>query len=267
MTDGAVYNNTPLVSVAFELRHPTSEPLSQLHRTGLQKHLAQRFPLARPMRNYTQHVELGPLGPTTETIVEEVPRFLSRSRRSAISFLQTSIVVETTDYEGWAVFRKLIEYACSARNAVTPVLGVERLGLRYVDEIRPAPRNEPPGDWSDWIAPSLLRSPLDAGAHLTLQSWQGVASFGNESGEGLTLRYGPGFGFATDPNGEPRRPDPGLPGPFFLLDVDSFWNPLEEIPEFDIENVLGQVDALHKPVRAIFESSITRRYRNEVLDA
>lgn len=267
MTDGAVYSNTPLVSVAFELRHPTSEPLSQVHRTGLQKHLTQRFPLARPMRTYTQQVELGPLGPTTEMIAEEVPRFLSRSRRSAISFLQNSIVVETTDYEGWATFRKLIEYACAARNAVTPVLGIERLGLRYVDEVRPADRSASPGDWSDWIAPALLQPPLEAGSHLPMQSWQGVAAFGNENGEGLTFRYGPGVGFATDPNGEPRRVDPGLPGPFFLLDVDSFWNPTDEVPEYEIATVLKQVDILHEPVRAIFESSITDRYRAEVLDA
>ena len=40
---------------------------------------------------------------------------------------------------------------------------------------------------------------------------------------------------------------------------------LNEVPEFDAEVILRQADALHEPVRGVFESVITDRLREEVL--
>lgn len=61
-----------------------------------------------------------------------------------------------------------------------------------------------------------------------------------------------------------RRPLPP-PGPLFKLDIDSFWQAADEVPEFDVDLILRQADALHEPVRGVFESVITDRLREEVL--
>ena len=55
------------------------------------------------------------------------------------------------------------------------------------------------------------------------------------------------------------------PGPFFLLDIDSFWQPSEVSPTLELNSVLGELDELHMPVREMFESLITEKLRKEVL--
>ena len=54
-------------------------------------------------------------------------------------------------------------------------------------------------------------------------------------------------------------------GPLFKLDIDSFWQAVDEVPEFGVDLILNQADALHEPVRYVFESLITDRFREEVL--
>lgn len=263
MTTREIYPVAPLASVAFELRHPEAEPLVGALRTALQKKLANRYPLMRSHRNITQTFELGPNGPAAQSVVEEFPRFLDRSLSMALSFTSTSILLETSQYAGWEGFRSAIQFACEVRNSISPLYGLERLGLRYIDEVRVEEIES--NNWSEWIHPSLLAGAVGDAAGLPLRMWQGALVYGSEPGQGLVLRYGPGDGYATDPNGELKRRNPVVPGPFFLLDVDSFWQPENEIPEYDIETVLSRIDELHTPVREVFEASITDKYRDEVL--
>jgi len=51
----------------------------------------------------------------------------------------------------------------------------------------------------------------------------------------------------------------------FRLDIDSYWQPSVEVPEFDRDLILDLADTLHKPVREVFERLITDRLREEVL--
>ncbi|MEL0625388.1 TIGR04255 family protein [Salinibacterium amurskyense] len=258
-----IYPGAPLASVAFELRHPEAEPLAGALRSDLQKKLASRYPLMRSHRNITQSFELGPKGPESRSVVEEFPRFLDRRSSISASFTATSILLETSRYGGWDDFRSSIEYVCEIRNSLSPIYGVERLGLRYVDEVRV---DDIEGNaWGNWIHPSLLAGEMADSSGLPLRLWQGALVYGSEPGQGLVLRYGPGDGYATDPNGELKRQRPTAPGPFFLLDVDSFWQPENDVPEYNIDAVLAQLDELHTPVREVFESSITDEYREKVL--
>lgn len=263
MTTREIYPGAPLASVAFELRHPEAEPLVGALRTALQKKLANRYPLMRSHRNITQTFDLGPNGPAGQSVVEEFPRFLDRSLSMALSFTATSILFETSQYAGWESFRNAIQFACEVRNSVSPIYGLERLGLRYIDEVRVDDIGT--NDWSEWIHSSLLAGAVGDAAGLPLRMWQGALVYGSEPGQGLVLRYGPGDGYATDPNGELKRSNPVAPGPFFLLDVDSFWQPENDVPEYSIETVLSLIDELHTPVREVFETSITDKYRDEVL--
>ena len=80
----------------------------------------------------------------------------------------------------------------------------------------------------------------------------------------MALRYGPNEGYAVEPGGELKRPTP-VPGPFFLLDIDSFWMPGEGDSEFDVDGLMAISDDLHTPVRELFENLITEELREEVL--
>ena len=88
--------------------------------------------------------------------------------------------------------------------------------------------------------------------------------FSGGSDHALVLRYGAQSDYAVQSTPDLRRPLPP-PGPLFKLDIDSFWQAADEVPEFDAELILRQADALHEPVRGVFESVITDRLREEVL--
>jgi uncharacterized protein (TIGR04255 family) len=139
---------------------------------------------------------------------------------------------------------------------------VERVGLRYIDEIRVFTNGET--NWSDWIVAPLLGPPSSM-IDLPLNQWQGVGIYGSQPGEMLVFRYGPRLGFAVDPTSDLRRPRPSDGGAFFLIDIDNFWTPDGEVPEFDRDMLVSRCDQLHGPVRRLFEAVITDRLRDEVL--
>jgi uncharacterized protein (TIGR04255 family) len=62
-----------------------------------------------------------------------------------------------------------------------------------------------------------------------------------------------------------RRSPPSNSGPYFLVDIDSFWAAGDAVPEFSVNRALEMIDQLHGPVRELFEAAITERLRTEVL--
>lgn len=193
----------------------------------------------------------------------KVPRLLSRDSTTCVSFREGAIIVETTRYNGWERFRELIDDALHARLEVGDLDGVERVGLRYIDELRVPDQTDT--NWQQWVDESLL-GPTQVGEKLGLQptQWQGITIFTPGTDRTVALRYGPNEGYAVEPGGELKRPTP-VPGPFFLLDIDSFWMPGEGDSEFDVDGLMAISDDLHTPVRELFENLITEELREEVL--
>ena len=179
-----------------------------------------------------------------------------------MSLRAEAIVIETTRYVRWEDLRALVADVLDARNQVGDVDGVERVGLRYVDEIRVP--GAPADEWAPWVDVTLL-GPGPVGEELGLAPalWQGTSAFAPGPQRTVVLRYGPRDGYAVDPGGDIKRSMP-TPGPFFLMDIDSFWIPSEGTPEFDTKALLATCDELHAPVRTLFERLITDRLREEV---
>ena len=80
----------------------------------------------------------------------------------------------------------------------------------------------------------------------------------------VVLRYGLAEGYAVDPGGDLKRPRSTLPARFSSSTL-SFWTPSDEIPEFNIDQLVDTADALHTPIDELFEGLITYRLRDEVL--
>jgi uncharacterized protein (TIGR04255 family) len=259
MSDYEVYPNAPVVLVAMEVRHPVAEPLSPPERRELKRALAGRVPIERSGQNIEFMVNVGV---DQSAKVEEFPRFFSRDNTLSVSYRRGAVVVESTRYVGWSDFRTLAELAFDALQRVTPIDGVERIGLRYIDEIR-VPEAEP--DWAQWMDGALLGPTAFSDViKLPLTQWHDTVVYGAQPGSAVVLRYGPREGFAVDPTSGLRR-DAVASGPFFLVDIDSFWIPDDGTPEFRTPEVLSRADELHQPVRALFEGMITDRLREEVL--
>lgn len=264
MPEGEVYPNAPVVLVALEVRHPTADPLTRAQQLKIKRKLADHIPIMR-ISEFTQITAVQAAGGPTaqpEVRVEEFPRYFSRDKTVAMSVRSEALVVETTRYAGWEQLRALVAKVVEVRQEIGGVDGIERVGLRYVNEIRVP--GTPVHDWSPWVDPTLLgAAPVGEELGLPALQWQGVTALTTGPDRIVVLRHGPRDGFAVDPAGELKRSTP-TPGPFFLIDIDSFWTPSDRIPEFEQKPLLATCDELHAPVRKIFERLITDRLRKEV---
>ena len=119
-------------------------------------------------------------------------------------------------------------------------------------------------DWAEWMHPSLLGPRSNTKIELPLGQWQGIGIYGSQPGQMLLLRYGPREGVAVDPSSDLRRIQRTDNGPFFLIDIDSFWAPADAVPEYERDMLIARCDELHEPIRTLFEGIITDRLRDEV---
>jgi uncharacterized protein (TIGR04255 family) len=263
MVDREVYPNAPVVLVALELRHPTAEPLSRAAQVKMKQLLGRRLPLPRQATMTNIQATLGAVQP--EVTTETAPQYVSRDRTMAVTFRSQAIIVETTRYARYERFRDVVALAVEARQAVEPVAGIERLGLRYINEIRVPDVEDRLTSWEPWVHQTLLGpAPVIERLGFNAAGLQGIVMLDQGAGKAIVLRYGPREGYAVDPHGSLKRPTPA-PGPFFLLDIDSYWTPTDEIPELDPKELVTLGDELHEPVRTLFENFITERLRREVL--
>lgn len=259
MGDREVYPNAPLVLVSVELRHPTAEPLGSRKLSAIKRHVSQRMPIPAPVKQVT--LTLTPDGQRQEE--GSTPRYMTRDRTSAITFGTDRIAVETTNYDRFEVLQELVDLAVEARQKYAPVDGVDRIGMRYINELRL--EVDRPDDWDNWLSPALTgptRPAAPIGMDVTY--WQGVAVYGNPVGAGVVVRHGTFQGYAVDPGGELKRPSPP-PGQFFLIDIDSYWTPEGGTPVLDLESARDQLNGIHRAGQQMFESLITERLRKEVL--
>lgn len=202
-----------------------------------------------------------PAGVTNEQ-TQPSPRYMTRDNTASVTFRPDAIAVETTRYVRRSALRELLRLAVDARQATAPADGMTRLGVRYVNEVRAG--IEGPGDWSQWIIPDLTNiASLKAGANGPARSWQGLVVFGDQQ-QGVVLRHGNLEGYAVNPSGDLRRPTPP-PGPYYLIDLDSYWTPESETPTLDWDNIEAQYDTAALNAHSLFEQLITDKYRREVL--
>lgn len=262
-----VYPGSPLALVAAEVRWPaTPEVIGGRRPAFLRAALRSRLPLAQPVVEHDVTLDVMAPEVLQRTSAPRL-RFTTRDRSTAIDISAKNVVVETTQYRHYEEFRALLELALRALTDDEGPDGLERIGLRYIDEVRVPVTGNEPTDWRPWIHGDLLRVPGPTSdlPRLSLVAWQGAVQMLHDGTDHVVFRYGPGSGHAVDPNGPTIRPRAPSPGPFFLLDFDSFYLPGPDVPEFRVEDVLGRCDRLHGPVRSIFEASITERLRNDVL--
>ncbi|MFD9992040.1 TIGR04255 family protein, partial [Bacillus cereus] len=201
--------------------------------------------------------------PTGSRRVTTFPKLVSRDKRVNISFKSDTLTIETTDYKGWESFRALAGAALAAREDIAPVDGVERIGLRYIDEIRVS--DATPVDWSQWVSESLLGPNAQAaGAQLRIQQQQCAIQYAStvHASDSYTLRYGSGFGQVFQSQADLVRPNDTPSGEFFLIDTDGAWADIEKrIPEFHTPTLLEACDRIHAPIKELFESLITDELR------
>jgi uncharacterized protein (TIGR04255 family) len=254
----------------LEVKHPQASALTRGELAALKAALVKVLPLQSTDEQVEVHLAIGPAGaagPAPGQRLRTVHRFASRSRTSSVSFTPDAFSLETTSYRGWSGFRDMAKLVATALKDVAPVDGIQRIGLRYIDEIRvPYAPDEVP-DWREWIQADLI-APNALGLRPVQQ--QAVVQYGTDRpGDTVTLRYGAVIGPPAVGSGALARPPAPPSAPFFLLDTDAAWEvvPGDPIPELDVDFLIETADRLHEPVKALFEAALTPRLIAEVLNA
>lgn len=264
-----VYHNAPIVLTACEVRLPPSGlPVLDKQITGLRDRLDDVLPVLRTYANPQVSVGSGPQVPRpAEVTRQRVLQLSDRAQSLVVQVAPDSLVIKTADYQGWEAFRPVIGQVLRAARDVLSPDGYLRVGLRYIDEIRLPLGGASVGDWEGYLNPILLAPDgLRAAAQgLASGGWQVITRFLVDDQHDVVVRYGPNDGHAVDPNEPPLSPHRRPAGPFFLFDIDSFWETGAEIPEFNPDDLGSLCDQLHQPVRTLFESAVTDRLRDEVL--
>ena len=261
------FANPPLALTVLEIRYPElSGGMTGAAKHAMRLAVREHLPLTESL---TEDIEIDLGAPASATFRRRTfPLFSTRDRTTVLQVNENALVLQTTSYGGWEEsFYPLIEVALRALEQASPPDGVRRIGLRYIDEIRVPVIDSAPGDWRDYIHASLLAAanPNFIPASLQPFVWQGFVQYRTASDSTMTVRYGPQEGYAVDPQGSARRRNPPAPGPFFLLDSDSFWM-ADEVPEFNTQWILNRCDSLHAPIREFFGIATTDKLREEVFD-
>ena len=250
--DREIYANAPLSLVAFELRFPRVPGLEKDRWEEVYGRMREDFPILGPPPE--SGMRLTARGPQP---ISRGVRLLNRERTRGAVILEEAVVLEASAYHRYEEFMELAESLVQAVDEVGSIPGVERLGLRYIDEIV-VPGTDP--EWGRYIAESLL-APVQTFADLNPKEHQGSLELESEHGNRLSFRYGALREPVVDPEGPLRIPE-SPKGEYFLIDLDSFWAaPEEALPEFEMRWMLERSEELHEPIRMVFERSIRDELR------
>jgi uncharacterized protein (TIGR04255 family) len=258
-----VFANAPVELVAVEIRFPDSARLRQPETLdALQLALEDILPIRQV--HQTMMLTVPPGGQMVSQQHEQATVLVDRTSTTSATFRPTALTVETTHYGEFDALRDVIHRCMTALAQQRAAPGVERVGLRYVDEIRVPDPIEDVASWTGWVSDDLLTAGRLGGRN-SPSTLQGTMQF--ETGERTTLvvRYATLTSTGVVDPALLRRRHTYPVGPFFVLDFDSYWqrHP-DRIDEFDPERIIALIDRLHAPVGEIFQRAITARLR-EVL--
>ncbi|MCX5138250.1 MULTISPECIES: TIGR04255 family protein [unclassified Streptomyces] len=193
---------------------------------------------------------------------DDIPSQLLPAMRAFTSDTSTSallkasaLTVETVAYSDHESFRVSFESALNGLQLCSPQSLIRRVGVRYVNEIRPPAQD---GNWGKWVSPNLLGSPaLLPGAKVA--GSMGHVLYHLEEDYWTGFRWGEVIGTTIVDRNVPLQRKGAPPpenGHFFVLDIDSFWDPDEAVP-LDARNVAEVIERLHVPAGQLFQASIT----------
>lgn len=260
-----VQPNAPVALVTLEIRHPATDSLTETASRELKHLLLNDLPIERQ----AQDVQWGMTAPgqPPQPVADRFVRYSNRENTTAASLKNQAIVVETSAYSNFDTFLDIAMRVVDARSAISSIVGIERIGLRYVLEIRVPAGVDGRIEWTNWIDESLLGPQRLAPGGLTLTEWQGAAVYREaQPGKSLIVRYGPGVGQALDPSYHLRRVTPAQTGQFFLMDIDSFWTPpTGAIPEYNRDALVSTYRDLYAPAQTVFQDMLTPRLKDELL--
>lgn len=255
-----VYKKAPLAIVTAEVRLNYEPRLNNENTKDL---------FADKVRSHFPVLERGTVNsvtfqegeePQTESVAQIRATTLDQTALTTLTQTSLNVSMAGDAYSGFESFVPLIDAAVLALSQVVDSVVVQRVGLRYIDEVRVATPPDNTDDWQPWINKSLL-APVNAYRAAAAEFLRGTTVYDAGEGRKVIFNWGEFIGSTVvGPDLPFHKAD--LPSTkMFLIDVDSAWEP----PQFallDPEEIRNIVRSLHDPIGEIFQWSITDEARN-----
>ena len=256
------FSHPPLALVTAEIRFTDAARLRQQQtKDEVTIALEDRFPFAEPLQRSEVNLNIGPGGAQPQ-ILERVGVVLKNSTSTeTLTVMSESLTYETTAYTSFENLLEAVTAACQSLDAAKVRPAVQRVGLRYIDEVRVSEVVTDAREWSAWINDRLVGA-LDIGPEgFPATGIQGVSTFDLGDGKGLNFRFA---ALNQGPIVVPqflKRPAIAS-GPFFVLDIDGFHDFTgQDSTPLSAEVVCSSLSAVHVPCGTTFQRSITDQAR------
>lgn len=254
------YTHAPLALVTVEVRL-NYDPRANVSsvRDGFALAVRSEFPILNVENVVNFSVDL-PTGNSEQQSIQQI-RGTNASRTATVSLnpnsLQLSVIGHS--YQGYDSFKPFLETCLNAMQETLPEAGIERVGIRFLDEVRVPVQLESVKDWSQWVNPGLLASvaAFDKGPVLQVR---GSTVFSGDKDCQIHFQWGDFNGETIVSNEVPLEKPTHKPGKFFVLDVDSAWQ-ASEFTILTAAQISERVESLHVPIGSIFQWAISEQSR------
>lgn len=244
----------PLVRVIAQVRFPVIASIEKSEFIApFQEALRGTYPVLRP--ETSQQLLLGP-GGVQDTRTSTIWRFRDAVDAWTVALAPDFVALETTRYSSrddfLGRFRQVLE---ALEQHINPRL-VDRLGLRYVDQVTGAPLTELPALLRPEVS-GILASPVAEHARQSLT--EQLFELPDEGGA-LRARWGlVPAGATVDPGAMPP-----LGVPSWILDLDAFAQSPESARMLDVDAIVAQARAFAERIYSVFRWAVNdeflRRY-------
>jgi uncharacterized protein (TIGR04255 family) len=263
-----MFSNAPLEYVAAEIRYPYAPRLRQQETLdAVLLELEDLLPVLRsgPQLTVTAAVGRDGGGGMSQQL-DQVSRAFNKSSTTSVMVTATALTIDTTSYKEFDDFREMIRRAVDAVMTHAKIAAIERIGLRYINEIRVPDEVRDVRDWKNWVDESLIEV-VKLGGDYAAAIAEGAVQYITGDHRRLVFRYVASLqGTGVIGNDPLKRRHPPVEAPFFVLDLDSYWQPpTDQVPDFAAETIMKAVDDLHQPIGVTFQRAITDHLRSEVL--
>jgi uncharacterized protein (TIGR04255 family) len=241
--------NAPLVHVLAQVKFapflPMGEAIPSIQ-NGLKKLGFPRFD-----KSQVQTLTITPPGPPR---IEHADRwdFLNREKQTGVVLTSSFVVLQTSQYETFSVFGRLLREVLRTLGEEAEIEIVERIGVRYVDLIKPLSGEV----YTKYLQPGLagfpfegLNDPLLSRSFSNIQSMAEttdkrkivVRCFPTNTGEFLPPDLNPtGLTYSVDLNAGQMAA---------ILDFDHY---ADVDIDFDADDLVKRIDNLHKVANSAF---------------
>jgi uncharacterized protein (TIGR04255 family) len=257
-----IFLNAPLALVAAEIRFTDAARLRQQQtKDEVTIALEGRFPFAEPLQRAEVNLNLMPGGAPPQIQGRLGVVLKNAVSTETLTIMSESLTYETTAYTSFEELIEAVTEACEALDAAQVRPAVQRVGLRYIDEVRVPALVADVREWSTWINDHLIAH-LEVGPEdVPATGTQSVSTYDLGEGRGLNFR------FAALNQGPIVVPQflkrPAIPsGPFFVLDFDGFQDFTGQDPvPLSAGVVRDSLSTVHIPCGTAFQRSITDEAR------